>query len=44
MLFTLAESLIAELMDATFEATDETEKARLAALEMRGRLVLERWG
>ena len=29
------------LMDATFEATDPNEKARLAAAEMRARLVLE---
>ncbi|UCC29793.1 MAG: hypothetical protein JSU86_16505 [Phycisphaerales bacterium] len=29
------------LMDTTFEATDAKEKARLAATEMRARLVLE---
>ena len=37
------ESVIATLTDATFEATDETEKARLAALELGARLILKRW-
>ena len=31
------ESLIAELMDATFDATDADNKVRLAALELRAR-------
>jgi len=35
------EDVIRRLMDATFEATDPNEKARLAATEMRARLVLE---
>ena len=35
------EAAIRWLMDTTFEATDPNEKARLAATEMRARLVLE---
>ena len=37
------EKLIAELMDATFEATDTDMKVRLASLELRARALLERW-
>jgi len=37
------ESAIADLMDETFRATDPMEKARLAMLEMRARLVMEAW-
>ncbi len=37
----LEEATIRWLMDAAFEATDPNEKARLAATEMRARLVLE---
>lgn len=37
------EAAIRWLMDATFEATDPNEKARLAATEMRAWLVLERF-
>lgn len=35
------EAAIRWMMDTTFEATDLIEKARLAATEMRARLVLE---
>ena len=34
---------IAWLMDTTFESTDPEEKARLAAMELRARGVLERY-
>ena len=37
------ETIIADLMDATFEATDTNTKVRLAGLELRARAVLERW-
>ena len=37
------ESSIACLMQLTFESNDPMEKARLAVVEMRARLVLERW-
>ena len=37
------EGIIAELQDATFEATDTDIRVQLAALELRARLVLERW-
>ena len=37
------EEAIAWLMDATFEATDPKHKARMAGVEMRPRLVLERF-
>ncbi len=37
------EAAIAWLMDATFEATDPNEKAPLAAVELRARLLLERF-
>jgi hypothetical protein len=37
------ESAILWLMDTTFESTDPAEKSRLAATEMRVRLVLERY-
>ena len=37
------EAALGCLMDATFEATDANEKARLAATEMRARLVLDRF-
>ena len=36
------EAAIAWLMDTTFEATDPKHKARVAGVEMRARLVLER--
>ncbi len=31
------------LMDTTFESTDPKEKTQLASIEMRARLVLDRW-
>ncbi len=34
---------IAWLMQRTFDSKDSAEKARLATVEMRARLVLERW-
>ena len=37
------ESAVEWLMDRTFEATDAEGKVRLAAVEMRTRLVLERF-
>lgn len=37
------EQTISDLMDATFHSQDADERSRLATLEMRGRLVLERW-
>ncbi len=37
------ESAIRWLMDTTFESEDPSEKTRLAATEMRARLVLERF-
>ena len=37
------EGIIAELVDATFESTDPNEKALLATVEMRARLILDRW-
>ncbi len=37
------ESAIRWLMDTTFESKDPAEKSRLAATEMRARLVLERF-
>ena len=37
------ESTIRWLMDTTFESEDPAEKTRLAATEMRARLVLERY-
>ncbi len=37
------ESAILWLMDTTFESKDPAEKSRLAATEMRARLVLERF-
>ena len=37
------ESAIRWLMDTTFESKDPAEKTRLAATEMRARLVLERY-
>ena len=37
------ESAIRWLMDLTFESKDPHEKTRLAATEMRARLVLERF-
>ena len=37
------EAAIAWLMDTTFGATDPKHKARLAGVEMRPRLVLERF-
>ncbi len=37
------ESAILWLMDTTFESEDPDEKSRLAATEMRARLVLERF-
>ena len=41
--YTDLEAAIEWLMDTTFEATDQDEKVRLAATEMRARLVLERF-
>ena len=38
------EAAILWLMDITFSSTDPQEKARLAATEMRARLVLKRFG
>ena len=37
------EAAIEWLMDTTFETKDQDEKVRLAATEMRARLVLERF-
>jgi hypothetical protein len=37
------ESAILWLMDTTFKSKDAAEKSRLAATEMRARLVLERF-
>jgi len=37
------ETTIAGLMDATYESADPDEKQRLAALELRCRLILDRW-
>lgn len=37
------EASIAWLMQRTFDSKDSAEKTRLAAVEMRARLVLERW-
>ncbi len=37
------EAAIAWLMDVTFKATDPNEKRRLAATELRARLLLERF-
>ena len=37
------ESALKWLMDATFKSTDPKEKTYLASIEMRARLVLERW-
>ena len=37
------EATIRWLMDVTFTSTDPKEKARLAATELRARLVLERF-
>ena len=37
------EGLIAELMEETFRSNDPSEKALLASVEMRARLILERW-
>ena len=41
--YTDLEAAIRWLMDTTFETTDQDEKVRLAATEMRARLVLERF-
>ncbi len=37
------EKLVADLQEATFQAVGDDAKARLAALEMRARMVLKRW-
>ena len=41
--YTDLEAAIRWLMDTTFETADQDEKVRLAATEMRARLVLERF-
>ncbi len=35
--------LIADLQERTFRSTDEAEKVQLASLELRARLILDRW-
>ena len=37
------ETLIADLMDQTYGSTNPAEKVTLASLEMRARLIRERW-
>ena len=36
-------NLIADLQEETYRSTDEREKVRLASLELRARLILDRW-
>ena len=36
-------SFIADLQERTYRSTDDGEKVRLATLELRARLILNRW-
>ena len=39
----VVEKLVADLQERTYRSTDEAEKVRLASLESRARLILDRW-